>query len=386
MVDHELPQLLLRWNAVIEQLHQDAHGLVITATGGGASAISLLQSVPGASASLLEARIPYSNLAVDELLGAKPDQYCGPQTALDLAVSAFRRGRHLAADPNRPVLGASCTASLVSNRPKRGEHRAHIAVQTATRTLLQTLRLDRGRRSRLAEECLVAEHLLRGLAQAVDLADIPQIPLTTGDACQVQQQTAAPQLAELWQGRISHLWAWPDGRFERHRPAVTALLCGSFNPLHAAHQELRKVSQRILGQTVGFELAITNADKAPLNYLTLTERVAQLENEPMLLTNAATFAEKSEFLPGTVFVVGCDTVARIVQARYHADNQQRLLASFDTLRDNRCRFLVAGRVSSGRFQTLDDVALPASVQDLFQQIPEAEFRRDLSSTALREQH
>jgi len=384
MIDNELSQPLLRWSDVISRLHRGANGLVIIATGGGTSAISMLQSVPGASASLLEAQVPYSNLAVDELLGAKPDRYCAPQTALDLAVSAYSRGRHLAAGQNRPVIGASCTASLVSSRPKRGEHRAHIAVQTQTRTLLQTLRLERGLRSRHAEECLVAEHVVRSLAQAADVADIPQIPLTAGDASVFQQQTADPLLAELWQDRISHIWAWPDGRFERDRPAASALLCGSFNPLHAAHSELRSVSQRILGQAVGFELAITNVDKTPLNYISLTERVAQLENEPLLLTNAATFAEKSRFLPGTVFVVGYDTVARIVQAKYHADSQQQLLSSFDLLRDNQCRFLVAGRVSSGRFQTLDDVALPPGTQDLFQQIPEADFRRDLSSTALRE--
>ena len=49
-----------------------------------------------------------------------------------------------------------------------------------------------------------------------------------------------------------------------------------------------------------------------------------------------------------------------------------------------CRFLTAGRIDKeGRFVGVDDLALPAAYRDLFQGVPEAAFRMDLSSTALR---
>jgi nicotinic acid mononucleotide adenylyltransferase len=303
-----------------------------------------------------------------------------------MAVSAYRRARHLSGRPDDPVIGASCTASLVSQRPKRGEHRAYIAVQTPTHTDLQSLKLQRAIRDRQTEGLLVGEHVLRCLARAVDLTDVPQIPLGTGDTSQWDRHTADPLLARLWHKRINHVWAWPDGRMQTDfQSPVSALLCGSFNPLHAAHMQLREVSQGLLGRTVRFELSITNADKAPLNYISIAERVTQFSNEPILLTNAATFAEKSAFLPGTVFVVGIDTVARIVQAKYYTDNPQGFLSNFEILRENQCRFLVAGRNTEGHFQTLDDITLPSETADLFQQIPAADFRMDLSSTALRAQ-
>ena len=48
------------------------------------------------------------------------------------------------------------------------------------------------------------------------------------------------------------------------------------------------------------------------------------------------------------------------------------------------RFLTAGRIDDdGRFVGVDDLALPAAYRDLFQGIPEAAFRVDLSSTELR---
>jgi hypothetical protein len=52
------------------------------------------------------------------------------------------------------------------------------------------------------------------------------------------------------------------------------------------------------------------------------------------------------------------------------------------------RFLVAGRLDSdagggGVFRTLADVDVPSGFAPMFTEMPEAEFRRDISSTELR---
>ena len=50
-----------------------------------------------------------------------------------------------------------------------------------------------------------------------------------------------------------------------------------------------------------------------------------------------------------------------------------------------CRFLVAGRVGAGgEFRTLADVDIPAGFAEMFADLPEARFRSDLSSSALRD--
>jgi hypothetical protein len=53
------------------------------------------------------------------------------------------------------------------------------------------------------------------------------------------------------------------------------------------------------------------------------------------------------------------------------------------LRASGGRFLVAGRRSAERFLTLADLEVPASHGDLFEALPEAAFRADVSSTEIR---
>ena len=54
------------------------------------------------------------------------------------------------------------------------------------------------------------------------------------------------------------------------------------------------------------------------------------------------------------------------------------------LRDFGSRFYIAGRPWQGAHHGLEQVPIPAGFGDLFEGIPEAEFRMDISSTSLRE--
>jgi hypothetical protein len=48
------------------------------------------------------------------------------------------------------------------------------------------------------------------------------------------------------------------------------------------------------------------------------------------------------------------------------------------------RFYVAGRQWQGKFQGLGNVEVPEAFKDMFVEIPEADFRLDMSSTDLRQ--
>jgi hypothetical protein len=90
-------------------------------------------------------------------------------------------------------------------------------------------------------------------------------------------------------------------------------------------------------------------------------------------------------LPESVFLVGADTAARIVHPRFYADSEEKLHDALALIRSHRCRFLVAGRVNAeGEFLGLAGANVPAPFEDLFSEIPEANFRLDVSSTELRE--
>jgi len=419
------------WHDLIERIHQAPHLAVVVVTGGGASAIAELLSIPGGSRTLLEAVVPYSETALTDWLGRRPEHFCVEETALAMAAMAFQRGCRLIAgdrseQPDRSglrssgefassaatgaalpgsMIGVSCTASLASDRPKKGEHRCHVATQSVSGTSAYSLVMQKGSRDRCAEEQLVGHLILNALARAAGLTDLPCLEVMPGEIVVEEHVIAAPLLVELLNGIRGIVWSLPDVAPE-HEPAGPAtnfshfaphsslhaaipiplsppagVLCGAFHPLHSGHEELRKVAERIVGGPVYYELSIRNVDKPPLDFLTVDRRRAQFTETPLALTTAPTFAEKAQVLPGVVFVVGADTAERIVAPRYYGSaGMERAL---QMIRNAGCRFLVAGRAVEGRFITLDDLPIPPEYADLFTAIAPDDFREDMSSTGLR---
>jgi nicotinic acid mononucleotide adenylyltransferase len=193
-----------------------------------------------------------------------------------------------------------------------------------------------------------------------------------------------PMWDAIRQGEISQIWRMPDGSLSRSiRPAPLGILPGSFDPLHQGHRELRDVAERRLGGPVHYELTIANADKPPLESDTIGARLSQFDADPVWITSAPTFARKAELLPGVTFVVGADTAERIVHPRFYDASLRMMHEALESIRNAGCRFLVAGRFYSGEFRTKRELILPKSFEDLFEMLPEADFRRDISSTDLR---
>jgi hypothetical protein len=190
-----------------------------------------------------------------------------------------------------------------------------------------------------------------------------------------------PLLADLLRGALPAVCADPDGRLHPGGSSPPALLPGSFNPLHAGHVGMAEAAARRLGIPVAFELSAVNVDKPPLTEEEARRRLAQFDRHRVWLTRAPTFVEKARLFPGCCFVVGADTAARIVEARYYGAGELR--AAIGEIRDRGCRFLVAGRLAGGTFVGVDELGINAEFRDLFQGLSEGEFRLDVSSTALR---
>src|SRR5262245_57190102 len=115
--------------ALIEAIHHAPLRCVVAVTGGGAQAAGLLLTVPGGSRTVLEVAVPYHEQALVEFLGRRSEQFCSAAAARDMAVRALERARWLA--PGEAVVGVGCTASLATDRPKRGDHRLHVAAHGA---------------------------------------------------------------------------------------------------------------------------------------------------------------------------------------------------------------------------------------------------------------
>jgi hypothetical protein len=166
-------------------------------------------------------------------------------------------------------------------------------------------------------------------------------------------------------------------------PKPKGVLPGSFNPLHEGHRELRAAAESWLHGPVYYELSITNVDKPPLDPQVIESRVRQFDEHPVCVTRAPTFVEKALLLPNLIFIVGADTALRIVEPRYYGGSDSALKTALDAIRQTGCRFLVAGRLFQGQFLTASHIGIPNGYEDLFEPLPETQFRRDVSSTDLR---
>lgn len=369
---------------LIQAIHDSPPRAVFAAAGAGSQALADLLGVPGASRTLLEALIPYAADSFDEFLGQSPEQYVSAETGRRMAGRALARAHHLRELEAFPIVGLACTATIVTDRPKRGEHRAHVAAWTPARLSVWTLHLEKGARDRAGEEGLVSRLILDVLGEACGISDRPPLPVGPGDSLSAEAFDYVAPAEELRGGGLRWFGIEPDGRLMETTPPA-AILSGSFNPLHGGHTGLAETAAALLGAPVAFEVSAVNVDKPPLEMAALLERLSQFAGRwPAVAGTAPTFVEKSRLYPGATFVVGFDTALRVIQPRYYGDSEAGMLAALAEMRDRGNRFLVAGREDKdGRFRELHELAIPEGFAGLFAAIPARLFRNDTSSTEIR---
>lgn len=367
---------------LIQQIHGSGKRLVLSVTGGGSGAIATLLSVPGASASVLEAIVPYAPAALEQWLGGAEDQACSEAAARAMAMASFERARALADGEVHALVGVGATASLATTRSKLGPHRVHVAWQSAVMTAAVSCQLIKGRRSRADEEQIATQLVLDAVAEACGVESATGAAPTDEEPIERREKLAPNEWSELLLGERKMVEIQTD-RNEPKQTDGVLLFPGAFHPFHAGHEQMADVAARRCGGPVTFELSIVNVDKRPLDFLEMDDRLSGLAGRRVWLTRAATFAEKAALAPGAQFVVGVDTIERIGNPRYYHDASGRRDAAIAAIAGHGCRFLVFGRQQGGRFRTLADLRLPPALGGLCEEVPESEFRADISSTELR---
>jgi len=417
---------------LVQRIHDAPVRVVLAVTGGGSRAISELLDVPGASRTLLEAVVPYSAAAMTDWLSGRPDQFCSEPTGRAMAMAAYlracryrdREGESTAgqassgtrregeapaepseaetqsgsagaspsrsgASPSRAaapasyaVAGVGCTASLASDRPKRGPHRIHVALQTGAATASRSLELVKGRRTRTEEEQVAASLVLNAIAEACGLDERLDMGLIAEERLDERRVVAPRSWQELLAGSVDMVQV--EGSAQSADRASRVVFPGAFHPLHAGHRRMAEIAAGEMGGPVEFEISIINVDKPPLDFIEIQSRLSQFTpQQKVWLTRAATFEEKSARFPGATFAVGVDTMQRIADPRYHGGDQAAWQAAMERIAARGCHFLVFGREREGRFVGLENLDLPPALRGLCRGVPAEVFREDISSTTLR---
>lgn len=452
-----------------------------------------LLTEPGASRTVIDAFIPYSHESLARYIGRVPEHYCSPQTARMMATTAFHHARRIIRshilrnsgelsdessirpgstdvshdvktrfirpkdidseerltpdiagvrsdadelDPFLDTIGIGCSASLSTNREKKGELKVFVVLQSLRRTIQFSLNLHKGARTRQEEERLVGDLVLNaiesirratnGVPPAISkpkhytnepfcglfssgstdnfpLTEVIPLQLNPGETVTGKQRVGSLPLVELFYGKLwAVLWQnemiqnfisrqrddMPSGTgFNPHAEYMQAIFPGSFNPIHKGHLKMVAVAEQRLQNKVVLELSIRNADKPPLDYIGLDERLQKISaTNPKLavwLTQTPLFEEKADLFREATFIVGTDTLRRFADLKFYHESTHQLQDVLRRVAYYNCRFIVFPRQSDQGIETMDGMDIPDMLRSLCDEVPISEFAENISSTELR---
>ncbi|MEM7738891.1 MAG: hypothetical protein AAF267_24245, partial [Deinococcota bacterium] len=146
----------------VRHIHDTPRKFVLNFAGAGSQALMWLHAQAGSSRSIVEAVDRYAQASLIEAVGHEPSSYTSVDVAVALAKHAHKRVGVLEPTSLQTGLrfGVGLTATIATDRSKRGDHRVAVASYDSLGITQLELVLTKGARDRWQEETLVSQLLL----------------------------------------------------------------------------------------------------------------------------------------------------------------------------------------------------------------------------------
>lgn len=422
-------------NCGIEQVakrlvHNDCKSYVcIAVAGGGGHAISTLASTPGASSLFLEGTVTYDRNSLQAYIGeAIPDTFTfvSEETAVLMSRAAVRHALQYRANvEDYPhCVGVGITSALTTTKNRAKGSFGHIVATLADGSEWKCkVTLEPNKRDRAEEDKIMGKMVLQAIEQLQTKGKMKLVMESENDEIEESFQAVTPKdevkaaAERILRGDAKTVLLLPtaDKKFmavtDPVLPMESLVFPGSFNPPHHGHTTLAHVASRAWkkNKAVFLELSLTNPDKPSMDPEDVSVRAHKffelMEDLPeqwgILLTSAPLFKEKVEGLrpfmapvhnggPQLGFVIGTDTMVRILNPKYYGDDVEEMLESVREMGRSGVHFVVGGRLEQRpggeqKFVTGEEdvAALPKDVQRIFTLVTEEDFRVDISSSEIR---
>ncbi len=422
----------------IFQVHESPCKVVLAITGGGAEILGELLRHGSGSATVLDAVVPYGMEAMDRFLGRKPEKYCSEKTARLMAMVAYQRALELSKGsdgfdgfdgfddsdgsdgsngPDVIGIGATCKLKAANEREGR-KHEVHVAIQAYRETGVRTLELTADR-TREEEEKIAAYLIFNVLARycGVPEIDLPAGIRTTdgigtgkgreviekyasvsgavGDLLRQQRCSSESSCETAGMARINFNEATekakasatikpeetkPEMPGEPGKPEeIKLVFSGSFDPCHRNHVFMASWASKKYNTPVHFEISLTNVDKPPIDFISLSQRLDSLrkyKDEAFMggvcLTNAPLFLQKADLFPNSTFIIGADTFNRLFDTKYY-DGITDSAVILKQFKEKNVRFMVFHRKSV-------EMSINPEVLEFCEIIPMDEYADDGTSS------
>lgn len=363
---------------LVQLLEKTLDQLVLVESCTAGLVAAMLGQIPGVSSHFAGSMVTYQNRTKAQWLGIDlaqldRDGAVSADVAQQMAVRGLQQTPHAS-------LAVAITGHLGPGAPPELDGQAYIAIahrHELRGPVVYSVRLKKRGDTRVERQQRAAEKVIALTTQYL------------AERLRLAQELSSELAPDIWQElHDGTLGAAAIGGPEPIGDEFTSKLLfpGSFDPLHEGHRQMIAAATKLTGRDVELLLSIDNVDKPSLSREEVLRRAFQFAaTHATWIVRPARFWKWATLFPGSTFVIGLDTLDRILNPKY-ADSEKEHRSHLQTIVDEECRLLAFGRVLQGEFRTASNIKIPRLLRNSIDEIPAAAFRFDIQSRELRSQN